>query len=123
MRVPPSGPLTASVFGMVTAGLPRRVSCLATAQAWHEAESRGEACALANSGCLIACLIAQTATRGATERLTQALPGRRAQGLPRYRTGQGPLPDGSTGVEGPLYRPNGDRQNRRLRKLTRSGTT
>jgi hypothetical protein len=54
-------------FGMVTVGLPRRVRCLAAAQAWHVAESRGEACALANSGCLIACLTARTAARGARE--------------------------------------------------------
>lgn len=54
-------------FGMVTAGLPRRVRCLVAAQAGHEAQSRTEACALANSGCFIACLIARTPPAGPRE--------------------------------------------------------
>ena len=76
----PSGPLTGPVFGMVNTGLPRRVSCLTAAQAGHEAQSRDETCALTYSGCLIACLTAQTAARGATAGQTRALHGQRGQG-------------------------------------------
>jgi hypothetical protein len=100
---PPSRPLTVPVFSMVTAGLPRRVRCLAAAQAGQEAKSNGEACALANSGCLIACLTARTVAHGATGGATRAFahPTRTGR-LPRYRAGQRPLLDGSTGVGPPL---------------------
>src|SRR5262249_5989613 len=50
--------------GMVTASLPRRVLCLAAGQQRHDTESGGEACALATSWCLIACLTARTTLRG-----------------------------------------------------------
>jgi hypothetical protein len=89
MGYPVSRPDSAC-FGMVNAGLPRRVSCLAAAQARQEAESRGEACALANSGCLIACLTARTAARGATGGQTRALRPTRTGVYPRYRAGQDP---------------------------------
>ena len=67
-------------LGMVTAGLPRRLHCLAAAQAEQQANSHGEACAPANSRCLITCLTAPTAARGATARQTRALHSRHAPG-------------------------------------------
>src|SRR5690242_16216343 len=80
MGVSPPRPLKVPVFGVVTAGLPRRVSCHTAAQALQDVENRGEACALANSGCLMACLTARTGDGGATGGQTRALQGRRAQG-------------------------------------------
>jgi hypothetical protein len=51
-------------FGMVDPGVPRQVVCLAAGQARQETECGGEACALAESWCLIACLTPTTAVRG-----------------------------------------------------------
>lgn len=76
----PVSTANSACFGMVTARLPCRASCLAAPQAGQQAKSRGEACALANSGCLIACLTARTAACGATGGLARALHGRRTQG-------------------------------------------
>jgi hypothetical protein len=118
MGVPPYRPLTAPVSAWSL--LVCLVGFAASPQLKQGTRPRtgGEACALANSGCLTACLTARTAARGASG----GQHGRRTadahRGLPRYRTGQGPLPDGSTAVVGPLYRPNGHRYNRRLRKRT-----
>jgi hypothetical protein len=99
----PASTADSACFQHVTAGLPHRVRCLAAAQAGQQAKSNGEACTLANSGCLIACLTARTVTRGATGGATRAFahPTRTGR-LPRYRAGQRPLPDGSTGVGPPL---------------------
>lgn len=57
----PSRPLTAPVFAMVDPGLPRPVVCLTAAQARQDTECGGEACALAKSWCLTACLTPTTA--------------------------------------------------------------
>ena len=104
-------------FGMVDAGLPRRVSCFAAAQAGHEAESRAEANALANSGCLIACLTARTVAPGPREGYTGVAGPPHTGVYPCYRAGQGAITRRVCLNGGPLYPPNGDRQNRRLRKL------
>jgi hypothetical protein len=88
-------------FGIITAGLPRRVRCLAAAQAGQDANSWGEACALANSGCLIACLTARTAARGATGGQTRAV-------ARPTRTGRlPPLPCWSEAITRGVYRGRG----------------
>lgn len=60
----PSRPLKEHVLGMADPGLPRDVVCPTAGQARQKTGRGSEACALATSGCLTACLTFTTAVRG-----------------------------------------------------------
>jgi len=94
---------------MVNPGLPRQLICLAAGQARQKTECGGEACALAESWCLTACLTFTTAVRGDhgtgnTGLRVARAPAAHKGSTPRYRAGQGPLPGASTQVETPATR-------------------
>lgn len=62
-RGTPLRPLNRPVSGTVDRGLPHRVVCLAAAQDRRETGGGTEACALAESWCLTACLTPTTAAQ------------------------------------------------------------